>query len=284
MLLFGLFGKGKKQSGEGAEMSFLGHLEVLRWHLIRSAIAVVLVAVVAFFYMEVIFDEVLLAPKNSDFITFQYMCKLSYKVFNDARLCVSSQNIDLINTDISAQFSTHLYTSLIIGIVVAFPYIFWEIWRFIRPALRENEARSARGIVFFCSLLFFMGILFGYYIVSPLAASFLGNYQISTQIKNLIDFNSYISIITVTTLVTGIVFELPIVSYILSKLGVLTPGFMRKYRRHAFVIILIAAAIITPSPDVVSQLLVAAPLYILYEISILVSASIERTRKAQEQA
>lgn len=278
-----LFGSSNTNT-EGAEMSFLGHLEVLRWHLIRSAAAVVLLAIVAFFYMDVIFDEILLAPKNSTFITFRWMCKMSHSIFGDDRLCVANQNIDLINTDISAQFSTHLYTSLIIGIVVAFPYIFWELWRFIRPALKENEARSARGLVFFCSLLFFSGILFGYFIVSPLAASFLGNYQISTQIKNLIDFNSYISIITVTTLVTGIVFELPIVSYILSRLGLLTPGFMRRYRRHAVVVILIAAAIITPSPDVVSQMLVAMPLYLLYEISILVSASIERSRKAKDLA
>lgn len=257
-------------------MSFLQHLEVLRWHLMRAAAAVLIFAVVAFFYMDVIFDNIILAPKDPDFITFRAMCAFSHSVLNSNQLCVESTGFELINTNMSGQFSSHLYLSLVIGIILAFPYIFWEIWRFVRPALKENEARSARGIVFFCTLLFFTGVLFGYYVVSPLAANFLGNYQLSTQIKNFIDFNSYISIITVTTLVTGLVFELPIVSFILSKLGVLTPGFMRRYRKHAVVVILIAAAIITPSPDVISQMLVAMPLYILYEISILVSASIER--------
>jgi sec-independent protein translocase protein TatC len=272
-----LFGFSKTEGSEG-EMSFLQHLEVLRWHLMRAAAAVLLFAVVAFLYMDVIFDNIILAPKDPNFITFRAMCAFSHSVLNSDQLCVESTGFELINTNMSGQFSSHLYLSLVIGIILAFPYIFWEIWRFIRPALKENEARSARGIVFFCTLLFFTGVLFGYYVVSPLAANFLGNYQLSSQIKNFIDFNSYISIITVTTLVTGIVFELPIVSFILSKLGILTPGFMRRYRKHAVVVILIAAAIITPSPDVISQMLVAMPLYILYEISIIVSASIERQR------
>lgn len=273
--------KDENEDGSGAEMSFLQHLEVLRWHLIRSAFAILVFAIAAFIYMREIFDYILLAPKSSDFITFRMMCKLSLMVFGDDRMCMASTDINLINTDISGQFSNHLYVSLVAGIVLAFPYALWEIWRFIRPALRENEAKSASGIIFWCSLLFFTGITFGYYIVSPLAVNFLGNYQITEEIKNMIDFNSYISIVTVTTLLTGLVFELPIISYILSKLGVLTPGFMRKYRRHAVVIILITAAIITPSPDVVSQMLVAVPLYILYEISIRVSARIERQRAKQ---
>ncbi len=268
-------------SGQGAEMSFLQHLEVLRWHLIRAAAAVVIFAVTAFIYMGDIFKYILLAPKSSDFITFRLMCKLSQKYMGNDNLCMASTDINLINTDISGQFSSHLYTSLVVGIVIAFPYILFELWRFIRPALKENEAKSARGIIFWCSMLFFSGILFGYFIVSPLAVNFLGNYQITDEIKNMIDFNSYISIVTVTTLLTGLVFELPIISYVLSKLGILTPGFMRTYRRHAVVVILIAAAVITPSPDVVSQMLVAVPLYVLYEISIIVSARIEKQRAKQ---
>jgi sec-independent protein translocase protein TatC len=262
-------------------MSFLQHLEVLRWHLIRSAFAILVFAIAAFIYMQEIFELVLLAPKSSDFITFRLMCRFSQEVMGNDAMCMASTDINLINTDISGQFSNHLYVSLVAGIVFAFPYVLWEIWRFIRPALRENEAKSATGIIFWCSLLFFTGITFGYFIVSPLAVNFLGNYQITEQIKNMIDFNSYISIVTVTTLLTGLVFELPIISYVLSKLGILTPGFMRKYRRHAIVIILITAAIITPSPDVVSQMLVAVPLYFLYEISIRVSARIERQRAKQ---
>jgi sec-independent protein translocase protein TatC len=268
-------------SGQGAEMSFLQHLEVLRWHLIRAAAAVVIFAVTAFIYMGDIFKYILLAPKSSDFITFRLMCKLSQKYMGNDNLCMATTDINLINTDISGQFSSHLYTSLVVGIVIAFPYILFELWRFISPALKENEAKSARGIIFWCSMLFFSGILFGYFIVSPLAVNFLGNYQITDEIKNMIDFNSYISIVTVTTLLTGFVFELPIVSYVLSKLGILSPGFMRNYRRHAVVVILIAAAVITPSPDVVSQMLVAVPLYVLYEISIIVSARIEKQRAKQ---
>lgn len=259
-------------------MSFLGHLEVLRWHLLRSAAAIVVLAVVAFFMMPYIFDHILLAPKRPDFITFRALCKFSQLISGGDALCVEGKDFKLISTGMSAQFSAHLYISLIAGIVIAFPYILWELWRFIKPALQEKELKSARGIIFYCSFLFFSGILFGYFIVSPLAANFLGNYQISEQIENLIDFDSYISIITVTTLVTGLVFELPVVVFVLSKLGLMTPGFMRKYRRHAVVVILIAAAVITPSPDVISQLLVAMPLYVLYEISILVSARIEKQR------
>jgi sec-independent protein translocase protein TatC len=273
--------KDENEDGSGAEMSFLQHLEVLRWHLIRSAFAILVFAIAAFIYMQEIFELVLLAPKSSDFITFRLMCRFSQEVMGNDAMCMASTDINLINTDISGQFSNHLYVSLVAGIVFAFPYVLWEIWRFIRPALRENEAKSATGIIFWCSLLFFTGITFGYFIVSPLAVNFLGNYQITEQIKNMIDFNSYISIVTVTTLLTGLVFELPIISYVLSKLGILTPGFMRKYRRHAIVIILITAAIITPSPDVVSQMLVAVPLYFLYEISIRVSARIERQRAKQ---
>lgn len=273
-----LFGDGN--NGEGAEMSFLGHLEVLRWHLLRSAAAIVLFALTAFFFMDVIFDQILLAPKKPDFITFRALCKFSQLVSGGDVLCVEGKDFQLISTGMSAQFSAHLYISLIAGLIVAFPYVLWELWRFIKPALHEKELKSARGIIFYCSVLFFTGILFGYFIVSPLAANFLGNYQISDQIVNMIDFDSYISIITVTTLVTGLVFELPIIVFVLSKLGIMTPSFMRTYRKHAFVVILIAAAVITPSPDVISQILVATPLYILYEISILVSARVEKQRNA----
>ncbi len=269
---------GNSEDNNGAEMSFFGHLEVLRWHLIRAAAAIVVFALVAFFFMPYIFDNILLAPKKPDFITFRALCRFSQMISGGDVLCVEGKDFKLISTGMSSQFSAHLYISLITGLVCAFPYVLWELWRFIKPALQDKERKSANGIIFYMSFLFFAGILFGYFIVSPLAANFLGNYQISEQIENLIDFDSYISIITVTTFVTGLVFELPIAVFVLSKLGLLTPKFMRTYRKHAVVIILIAAAVITPSPDVISQMLVALPLYLLYEISILVSGRVEKQR------
>lgn len=284
MALFG--NKNNQTNGDGAEMSFLDHIEVLRWHLVRSALVVVVLAVGMFAYSDVLYNDIIFAPQDPNFVTFRYLCKLAdymrqYINVDDA-LCVTKANYTFINTDMSGQFTSLIYVCLVAAIIVAFPYIFWEVWRFIKPALKEQELRTARGVVFYCSILFFAGILFGYYIVSPLAANFLGNFQVSDKIANQIDFNSFISLITVTTLVTGLVFELPVVAYILSRLGLVTPDFMRRYRRHSIVVILIVAAVITPSPDVVSQILVSVPLYILYEVSILVSARVVKQQAAPQ--
>lgn len=256
---------------EQAEMSFLDHLEALRWHLVRSVIAVISLAVLAFVYSRFIFDKIILAPKNPDFWTYRFLCDLSTMIFNSDELCIKKISFTLINIDMSGQFTTDITVSAIAGLVVAFPYVFWEIWSFIKPALHPGEKKHTRGIVFFTSLLFIMGILFGYFIIAPLSINFLGTYQVSEQVANQIGLGSFISTITTTTLATGLVFELPIVVYFLTKIGVLTPGFMRVYRKHAVVLILILAAIITP-PDVTSQILVTIPILLLYEISIFISA------------
>lgn len=252
-------------------MSFLQHLEALRWHIIRAVIAVLILAVTVFFFADILFDKIIIAPKTPDFITYKWLCALSHKMGMGDELCITSIQFDLINTELSGQFTLHMWTSITAGIILAFPYIIWEMWRFIKPGLRATETRYLRGTVFFTSILFLTGVLFAYFVIVPLSVQFLGTYQVSEQIKNLVSMDSYVSTVTTITLATGIVFELPIIVYFLSQVGILTPAFMRKYRRHAVVVILILAAVITPSPDITSQLLVALPLYILYEISIFVS-------------
>jgi sec-independent protein translocase protein TatC len=270
-MLFGLFGNKNKANATG-EMSFLGHLEALRWHLVRSVVVVMVLGVTLFCFKELLFDGILLAPKNPHFFTYRALCYLAQKFHLGDDLCVTQINFQLISTDISAQFTTHMWVAFIGGVVVAFPYIIWELWRFIKPALHANEQRYARGIVFYTSFLFIMGVLFGYYVITPMSVNFLGTYQVSTEVKNTITLDSFISIVTTMTLITGIVFELPIVVYFLTKIGILTPKFMRTYRRHAIVIILILAAVITPTSDATTLTLVFIPLYVLYEISIFVSA------------
>ncbi len=260
------------KTNASGEMSFLGHLEALRWHLFRAVIAVITMAVVLFFFKEFLFDGVLLAPKSPDFLTYRALCLFGEKLNLGDDFCITVIPFSLISTDISAQFTTHMWVAFIAGLVVSFPYVVWEIWRFIKPALSTKEKKYARGIVFYTSFLFMFGILFGYYVITPMTVNFLGNYQVSEQVKNTITLDSFISIVTTMTLISGIIFELPIVVYFLSKVGILTPIFMRTYRRHAVVVILILAAVITPTSDITTLVMVALPLYVLYELSILVSA------------
>jgi sec-independent protein translocase protein TatC len=263
---------------EAGEMSFLDHLEALRWHLMRSAAVLMTLATVLFFFKEFLFDDVLLAPKSQGFLTYRVLCHLSHLLHMGDDLCITVSPFTLISTDISAQFTTHMWVAFIAGLVVGFPYVVWELWRFIKPALHEKERKFARGIVFYTSFLFLTGVLFGYYIITPMTVNFLGSYQVSEQVKNTITLDSFISTVTTMTLITGLVFELPIVVYFLTKLGILNPGFMRTYRRHAVVIILIIAAVITPTSDATTLIMVAFPLYILYEISIFVSAYVVREK------
>lgn len=263
-------------SGEEKEMGFLDHLEELRWHIVRSIIAIVGLAIAAFFYKEFIFDNIIFAPKNPDFWTYRMLCQLSNKFKLD--MCITQIPFELINNELSGQFTMHMWVAFIVGLVVAFPYVVWELWRFIRPALHAKERRYAEGVVFFVSVLFSVGVLFGYYIITPMSVNFLGTYQVSGQIRNLISLDSYISTLTILSLATGLVFELPMVIYFLSKIGLITPGFMRKYRKHAYVIILIIAAIITPTPDMTGQILVSIPLFLLFEISIYVSAGVLKNK------
>ena len=260
------------------EMSFLEHLEVFRWHLVRSAFAILFFAILAFIFKEIVFDKILLAPKNPDFLTYKILCYLSQHMGMGNALCMDELPFILMNISMSGQFSTHIMTSVVAGFVMAFPYVFWEVWRFISPALYDEESNVAKGVVFFSSSLFLIGVLFGYYVVSPLSIHFLGSYQVSQTVENQISLSSFISTVSTVCLANGVVFELPILVYFLTKIGLLTPEFMRTYRKHALVLTLIFSAIITP-PDITSQILVALPLMLLYEISIKISGRVLRKQE-----
>ncbi len=270
--------KGKK--GE-KEMSFLEHLEELRWHIIRSILAVVIFMILAFIFKNFIFDRVILGPKSPEFITNRLLCKLG-EYLNTTSLCINTKPLNLINIKMSGQLTTHITVSMVAGLILAFPVILWEFWQFFKPALRPNEARYAKGAVMAASLLFFTGVLFGYFMLAPLSIHFLSSYIISEDIVNQINIRSYIGTLTSICLATGLVFELPIIAFFLTKIGLITPTFMRKYRKHAIVVIFIIAAIITP-PDVFSQTLVAIPLLILYEVSILISARVMKQKDKERE-
>ncbi|HKM93971.1 MAG TPA: twin-arginine translocase subunit TatC [Prolixibacteraceae bacterium] len=273
----------KKNAKRADEMSFMEHLEDLRWHIVRSVLAAFIIVVVAFINRKFIFDSVILSPKNANFPTNLFFARAGQWLnqqfnFNAETIAINTTPLNIVNIDMAGQFMSHIKVSVVAGLIVASPYIFWEIWRFIKPALRKNEASHARGAVFYTSFLFLTGILFGYYIITPLSIHFLSSYNVSNEIVNTIKLNSYISTVTSVTFASGIIFELPIAVLFLSKAGLLTPQFMRKYRKHTYVLLLILSAIITP-PDVFSQILVFIPLVILYEISVFISRSVIRKKE-----
>ena len=272
-----------EQEGEGGEMSFIGHLEELRWHVIRAGGSILVFAILAFIYIKEIYHYVIIAPSQPDFWTYRMLCKLADKVQYD-ELCIKALNFKLQAIGVGDQFTMSMTSAVIAGLVFAFPYAFWEVWRFIKPGLRPSERQSARGAVFYVTFLFFSGVFFGYYIVTPLAINFLANFTLDPSIINEFSLSSYISLVATLTLACGIAFQLPIVVYVLAKVGVLTPSFMREYRKHAMIVILIVAAVITPSPDIYSQVIVAIPLFLLYELSILVAGKVEREKIAEEKA
>lgn len=279
-LLNAIRSKGKNLE---AEMSFFDHLEVLRWHLIRAAAAIVVFASVAFYYFDDIWQNVVMGPKHGDFFTYRMLCKLG-ALINSPGLCIDSDLPGKIqNTEMAGQFSLQINSSIMIGIAVGFPYLLWEIWRFVKPALEEKEQKATNGFVFFASSLFFTGILFGYYIVAPLSLHFLTNYQISPDIQNIFTIDSYLTSVATLTLVSGIVFQLPVIVYILASIGILTPTFMREKRRIAIIVIMIIAMLVTPTPDVTTMLVISAPLFLLYELSIGVAARVHKRKLKKQQ-
>ena len=263
-------------------MSFFDHLEELRWHILRSAAAIIFFTVAAFVNKHIIFDILLFGPSKPDFPTYKFLCNLSESLGLGDKLCISNINFEIINLEMAGQFLVHLKTSFAVGIVVAFPYAFWEIWRFVKPGLYDKEIRHTRWIVFFSSLLFFSGVAFGYFILMPFAVNFFSNYSISGSVANQFSLTNYSGFITMFVLASGILFELPMVVYFLSKLGLVTPELMREHRKHAFIAILILSALITPA-DVGTQLLVATPVYFLYEVSIFISKRVVDTRRKREK-
>jgi sec-independent protein translocase protein TatC len=260
------------------EMTFWEHLEELRWHLFRAVLVLLALAVAAFIMRDFIFNEIILAPKENDFLTYQALCKLGRWLSVEA-LCIGTVPLEIVNIRMSGQFVTHIYVSMMAALVVALPYLLWEIWSFIRPALLPKEKKYSRGAVLASTLLFFMGVMFSYYLIVPLTINFFSSYQVSEEVTNTIALNSYISTVVSVTLATGLVFELPIIVFFLSRIGVLTPAFMKKNRKYVLVILLTISAIITP-PDIFSQILVCIPLLGLYEVSILISARVARSKSA----
>ena len=265
--------------GRQGEMSFLEHLEELRWHIIRSVLAIMIFAVAAFVFKDFIFSSIIFKPKTPDFWTNRMFAQFGDFIGSEA-IKINTQDLQLISIKMAGQFLTHIWTAIVAGFIVASPVVFFEFWRFIKPALYDNEKRHASGAVFFTSVLFSMGVLFGYYLIVPLSIHFLGSYSISGEVTNQINTNSYISTVVSISLASGVVFLLPIFVYFLSKVGLLTPAFMKQYRKHAYVVMLLLSAIITP-PDVFSQIMVAFPLVFLYEIGILISRRIEKKRERE---
>lgn len=272
----------KKKTESDSEMSFLDHLEALRWHLVRASAAIMVGAVLAFVFSDFLFDEIIFGPKKANFITYRAFCKLSQYLGLGDSLCMTDMPFKIVNNEMGGQFSMHMWTSFVVGIIIAFPYIVYEVWRFVQPALYENERKHATGGIFYTSFLFLLGVSFGYFIIAPLSVNFLANYTVSDEIENYINISSYISTVTMVTLASGILFELPIFIFFLSKIGLVTPAFLKKYRKHALVLNLVASAIITP-PDVVSQIIVALPISFLYEVGIVISARVEKQKELEEK-
>jgi sec-independent protein translocase protein TatC len=272
--------KDKGQNLEG-EMSFFDHLEALRWHLIRSALAIVVFTILAFSFFSWIYNNIIMAPSKDSFWTFRMMCDLGKILHRD--MCPGKININLINTEMAGQFTLQIDSSLMIGLVLGIPYLLYEIWLFVKPALHEKEKKAASGFVFYASILFMCGVLFGYFVITPVSLNFLAGYTVSTSIQNLFSIDSYISSVSTLTIATGLVFELPILVYILANLGILTPKFMKESRRYAIVVILIVAAVVTPTPDMLTMTVVAIPLFLLYELSIGVAGAVQRRKKKREE-
>lgn len=264
------------------EMSFLDHLEELRWHLIRSSLAIIIVATLAFIAKDFIFDTLIFGPKKADFWTYELFCNISKMMGQGTSFCIQELPFRIQSRAVSGQFSAHLWTSITAGFIIAFPYVLLEFWRFIRPGLHANERKNARGFIFVASILFFMGVLFGYYIVTPLSINFLGSYTVSNEVFNDFDLDSYIGLLRAAVLSAGFIFELPILMYFLTKIGIVTPNFLRINRKFAIVIVLSISAIITP-PDIASQIIVTIPILILYEVSIVISKIVfKRQQKNNE--
>lgn len=261
-------------------MNFLDHVEDLRWHIIRSAIAILVGAIAVFCKVEWIFDHIILGPADDSFVSYKWFCALGRLVHYDA-FCLGNIKMRFQNTAVTGQFMMSLSVSLMLGFILVFPYILWELWKFIKPALKPSEVRMANGIVFWCSLLFFTGVLFAYYIVAPYTINFFGNYQLSPKFQNIITIDNYYDTMSNLILALGIVFELPILVYFLSRIGILTPELLRAKRRYAIVILFILAEVITP-PDLFSCLLVFIPLYVLFEISVHISGRTVRSRRKRQ--
>ena len=265
---------------EPGEMSFLDHLEELRWHLIRSLTAIFVFAIAAFVSKGIIFGEIILGPSKPSFWTYRMLCNLS-EILNSDALCISELPFIIQSRQMTGQFSMHITSSFVIGLICAFPYTFWEIWRFVKPGLYDKERKAATGATFYVSLLFFMGVFFGYFVVTPISINFLSNYQIDPSILNEFDIISYVSTVTTLVLACALLFQLPIVVYFATKAGLVSSSLLKTYRKHSIIVILMLSAVLTP-PDPFSQVLIAIPLGLLYQLSILIAVKLEKKEHKQE--
>lgn len=268
---------------EKKEMSFLDHLEELRWVLVRSSAAVVIMAIITYFFADYIFETIIFGPTNPNFITYRFFCDASHYLGFADSICITELNFIIQNTEMEGQVNIFVWTCITAGFILAFPYILWQLWKFISPALYDNEKKHAKLFIFIASILFFLGVLFGYFVIVPMSINFLATFTISSVVKNQFSIDSYVSMVKTAVIASGLFFELPIIIYFLTKLGLVTPEFLRKYRKYAIVIVLIIAAIVTP-PDVVSQITVAIPMLLIYEASIYISVFVERNKKKDEQS
>lgn len=266
------------------EMSFLDHLEDLRWHLIRATLAIVICGSIAFIFKAFLFDIILLGPTHMSFPTYEWLCSVSQFIgIENSSFCGDKFPFEIQSRKFAGQFSAHIWTSIYAGFIVAFPYVIYQFWKFISPGLHDNERKHSRGFIIISSLLFFIGVLFGYYIIAPLSINFLGTYTVSADVHNDFDLDSYIGLVRATVIASGIIFELPIIIYFLTKIGLVTPQFLKKYRKYALVLVLILSAIITP-PDVASQIIVAIPVLILYQVSIYISKVVVKNQLKKQKA
>jgi sec-independent protein translocase protein TatC len=268
----------KKSLGE---MSFLDHLEELRWLLVRSSAAIVIMALATYFVSDYIFDVIIFGPTNPNFITYRFFCDTSHYLGFADSICITELPFTIQNTSMEGQVNMFVWTCITAGFILAFPYVLWELWKFISPALYEKEKKNAKVFIFVASILFFLGVLFGYFVIVPMSINFVATFSVSSVVKNEFNLDSYIGMIKTSVIAAGLFFELPIVIYFLTKLGLVTPSFLRKYRKYAIVIVLIVAAIVTP-PDVVSQITVAIPMLLIYEGSIFISVFVMKKNKEKE--
>lgn len=271
----------RRQKDPNAEMSFIDHLEELRWHIIRSVIAILVGAVIIFIYAKEITDKVLFAPAYKSFITYKWLCDASHALGLGDAVCLTGIDVRFQSNTMTGQFISTFTLAFVGGFIIAFPYVFWELWKFVRPALSEKELKKTRGVIFWVSLLFFTGVLFGYYVLTPFMINFYFSYTLSPLITNIPNFSDYIENLIYTTVGIGVLFQMPLLVSVLARVGIVSGRFLRKYRRHAFVIIIIAAAIITPSTDPFSLVIVTIPLYLLFEASIIIASRINRRQEAE---
>ncbi len=269
----------ERYTKERGEMSFFDHINELRKHIMRSALAISVIAVVCFLNKDFVFNTIIFGPRSPDFPTFRILCSFSHAVGLGDAVCFTPANFQLITREFGEVIMQVLYVSFWLGVIGAFPFIFWEFWRFVSPGLHEHERKSVRGVVAICSFLFLLGVLFGYFVIAPFSINFLAGYSLDgVEVAPTLD--SYVTYISMFTIPTGFIFQMPIAAYFFARMGLLGAAFLKTYRRHAIVLILILAAIITP-PDVISQTLVAIPLYLLFEISIVVVARVQRKREKE---